>query len=162
MRLIILGRLTLSEIARLTSSVVIITKDRPENLRKLLRSLVKQSLKPDEVLVVDNNSNLSYHAVFSEFQSELPLRIFVEMTPGIPAARNRGIHEARGEIILFTDDDCEADPFWVENMVKPFYQNPYIGVVGGEILSVKKIGNLVEEFCVSETLMRIGRLEEGT
>jgi glycosyltransferase involved in cell wall biosynthesis len=150
----------MSERIRLTVSVVIVTKDRPENLRNLLRSLVGQSLKPDEVLVVDNNSSKSYKAVFSEFQSRLSLRTVVEITPGIPAARNRGIREAKGEIILFTDDDCEADPFWVENMVRPFYQNPYIGAVGGEIFSVKKTGSLVEEFCVSETLMRMGRQEK--
>jgi len=151
----------MSEVPRLTTSVVIITKDRPENIRNLLQSLVRQSLKPDEVLVIDNNSIKNYESVFNEFRDLLPLQTVVETTPGIPSARNRGIREARGEIILFTDDDCEADPFWVENMVKPFYQNPYIGVVGGEIISAKKKGSLVEEFCVSETLMRMGRLEDG-
>ena len=87
----------------------------------------------------------------------MPLKTFVEITPGIPAARNRGIKEAEGDIILFTDDDCKADSQWVENISKPFYANPYIGSVGGEILSVAKYGSLVEEFCVSETLMQMGR-----
>lgn len=148
------------EKSRLTTSVVIITKDRPENLRNLLLSLVVQSFKPDEILVIDNNSSKSYASVFDEFRSLLPLTTIVETTPGIPAARNRGIQEATGEIILFTDDDCETDQLWVENMIKPFYQNPYIGAVGGEILSVKNAGSLVEEFCVSETLMRMGRQEK--
>lgn len=151
----------MSETTRLTVSLVIITKDRPGNLRNLLQSLVGQTLKPNEVLVIDNNSSKSYETVFNEFRSVLPLQTVVETTPGIPAARNRGIREASGDIILFTDDDCEADPFWVENMVKPFYQNPYIGVVGGEILSAKKTGSLVEEFCISETLMRMGRQDKG-
>ncbi|MGE5445438.1 MAG: glycosyltransferase family A protein [Ignavibacteriales bacterium] len=151
----------MSETTRLTVSLVIITKDRPGNLRNLLQSLVGQTLKPNEVLVIDNNSSKSYETVFNEFKSVLPLQTVVETTPGIPAARNRGIREASGDIILFTDDDCEADPFWVENMVKPFYQNPYIGVVGGEILSAKKTGSLVEEFCISETLMRMGRQDKG-
>jgi glycosyltransferase involved in cell wall biosynthesis len=115
---------------------------------------------PDEVIVVNNNSTKSYEPVFDEFRKLLPLRTVVETTPGIPAARNRGIQEASGDIILFTDDDCEADPRWVENMVNPFYYNPHIGAVGGEILSSERTGSLVEEFCVSETLMRMGRLEE--
>ncbi|MGH7900764.1 MAG: glycosyltransferase family 2 protein, partial [Thermodesulfobacteriota bacterium] len=101
----------MSEVPRLTTSVVIITKDRPENIRNLLQSLVRQSLKPDEVLVIDNNSIENYGSVFYEFRDLLPLQTVVETTPGIPFARNRGIREARGEIILFTDDDCEADPF---------------------------------------------------
>jgi glycosyltransferase involved in cell wall biosynthesis len=142
---------------RLKTSVIIVTKDRPENLMVLLESLIKQSLKPDEVIVIDNNSTKNYELIFIKFSNCLPLRTFVETEPGIPSARNRGIQEAIGDIILFTDDDCEADPFWVENMVKPFYQNPYIGAVGGEIFSVKRTGSLVEEFCVSETLMQMGR-----
>ena len=149
----------MKDMKRLRTSVVIVTKDRPEGLRTLLWSLVGQSLKPDEVLVVDNNSKKNYESVFEEFTNLLPLKTFVETTPGIPAARNRGIQESSGDIILFTDDDCEADKSWVENMVKPFYQNPYIGAVGGEIFSVEKNGSLVEEFCISETLMRMGRQE---
>jgi glycosyltransferase involved in cell wall biosynthesis len=145
---------------RLRASVVIVTRDRPELLANLLRSLTRQTLPPDEVVVVDNNSRKSYQAVFQEFERLLPLRMVVEEVVGIPFVRNRGIREAGGDIILFTDDDCEADPAWVESMVRPFYQSPHIGAVGGEILSVKRAGTLVEEFCVAESLMRVGR-DEG-
>lgn len=144
----------------LKTSVVVVTKDRPENLRNLLQSLVQQTLMPDEVLVVDNNSSKNYGPVFQEFQDRLPIKTVVETIPGIPAARNRGIRESCGDIIIFTDDDCIADTRWVEEMAKPFYKNPYIGIVGGEILSEEKAGGLVEEFCISETLMRMGRREE--
>jgi glycosyltransferase involved in cell wall biosynthesis len=147
-------------IGPLKTSVVVVTKDRPTMLANLLRSLTKQTVMPDEVLVVDNNSTQSYALVFADFKDKLPLRTVVEMKPGIPAARNRGIHEATGDIILFTDDDCEADREWVQRMSLPFYRNPYIGAVGGEILSETKAGTLVEEFCVAETLMRMGR-EDG-
>lgn len=148
------------ELTRLKTSVVIVTKDRPESLTHLLQSLTVQSLMPDEVIVVDNHSRRSYQPVLSQFQNRLPLKMVIEITSGIPAARNRGIQESNGDIILFTDDDCQADSFWIENMVKPFYRNPHIGAVGGEILSVKKAGTMVEEFCVSETLMRMGRCDE--
>jgi cellulose synthase/poly-beta-1,6-N-acetylglucosamine synthase-like glycosyltransferase len=115
---------------------------------------------PDEVLVVDNNSSKNYEPVFREFRDRLPLKTVVETTQGIPEARNRGIYESCGDIILFTDDDCVADKHWVKEIAKPFYRNPYIGIVGGEILSEEKAGSLVEEFCISETLMRMGRKEE--
>lgn len=151
----------MTETRRLTTSVVIITKDRPAFLARALQSLTRQSLMPNEVLVVDNNSALSYESVFAEFQDRLPLRTVVETVPGIPAARNRGIREVRGDIIAFTDDDCEADPHWLENIVAPFYRNPFIGMVGGELLSTQKAHSLVEEFCISETLMQIGR-QDGT
>jgi GT2 family glycosyltransferase len=142
---------------KLTTSVVVVSKDRPDTLANLLESLTRQSLPPDEVLVVDNNSTLDYAPVLRRFEHRLPLRAVVEKTPGIPAARNRGIQEAAGELILFTDDDCQADPHWVQNMVRPFHQNPHIGVVGGEILSEEKAGTAIEQFCVDESLMRLGR-----
>lgn len=151
----------MTETRRLTTSVVIITKNRPGLLANVLESLTRQSLVPDEVLVVDNNSSLSYRSVLDRYQGKLPLRAVVEKIPGIPSARNRGIREARGDIIAFTDDDCEADPGWLENIVKPFYQNPFIGIVGGEILSTEKGRSLVEDFCISETLMQIGRRDGG-
>jgi len=138
-------------------SVIIVTKDRPENLRNLLKSLTKQTLEPDEIIIIDNNSVKNYALVFEEFKEILPLKTFVETTPGIPAARNRGIKESSGDIILFTDDDCEADQQWIENLSKPFYSNPYIGMAGGEIFSIKRTGNLIEEFCISETLMKMGK-----
>ena len=146
---------------RLRVSVVVVTKDRPEMLAGLLASLLGQSLEPDEVLVVDNNSTRSYLPVFEEYRGRLPLRTVVERVPGIPAARNRGIAEATGDLVLFIDDDCRAEPGWVERMVRPFYLNPHIGAVGGEILSETRAGGLVEQFCVEETLMRMGRSDGG-
>ena len=150
----------MNETTQLTASVVIVTKDRPGPLRNLLRSLVRQSLQPEEVLVVDNNSAQSYQTVFDEFRPLLPLRTVIEITPGIPAARNRGVQEAKGDIILFTDDDCEADPFWVENMVKPFYYNPYIGAVGGDFLATEKTGSVLAAFWAAEAVHRLERQEE--
>ncbi len=130
---------------RLTTSVVVVTKDRPELIDRLLESLARQSLAPDEVLVVDNNSTASYAEVLHKYRDRLPLRSVVETTPGIAAARNRGIRESAGEIILFTDDDCVADPLWVESLVKPFYRDPNIGVVGGETKWLDLVTTLIDE-----------------
>jgi glycosyltransferase involved in cell wall biosynthesis len=130
---------------RLTASVVVVTKDRPELLSGLLESLTRQTLPPDEVLVVDNNSTASYAEVFEKYRDRLPLRTVVETTPGIPAARNRGVRESKGEIIVFTDDDCVADPRWVENMVEPFYRDPHIGAVGGEMAFLGIASGLIGE-----------------
>ncbi len=131
---------------KLTTSVVVITKDRPQVIGDLFEALTAQTLPPDEVVVVDNNSSLSYDGVFDAYRERLPLRIFVETTPGIPAARNRGIQEARHEIVLFTDDDCVPQPRWLEKMVEPFYRDPHIGAVGGQTTYYGKTGTLVERY----------------
>ena len=51
------------------------------------------------------------------------------------AARNKGIHNSKGEIIAFTDADCRPESDWLENLVKPFV-NPEIGLSAGEILAL--------------------------
>jgi glycosyltransferase involved in cell wall biosynthesis len=130
----------------LTTSVVVVTKDRPHLIGELLEALAAQTLAPDEIVIVDNNSRLSYTDVFDAYRTRLPLRIFVEMTPGIPAARNRGIQEARNEIILFIDDDCVPQPRWLEKMVEPFYRDPHIGAVGGRTTYFGATGTLVERY----------------
>jgi glycosyltransferase involved in cell wall biosynthesis len=112
----------------------------------LFEALAAQTLAPDEVVVIDNNSLSSYAGVFDAYRSRLPLRTFVEMTPGIPAARNRGIQEARYEIVLFTDDDCVPHPHWLEKMVEPFYRDPHIGAVGGQTTYYGATGTLVERY----------------
>lgn len=142
-----------------TVSVIVVTRDRPELLQRLLGSLVAQTRPADEVLIVNNGSTRSYESVFAEFDPHLPLRTVMEANPGIPQARNRGIAEAKGEIIVFTDDDCVAESTWLERIVAPFRLNPHIGAVGGEIESDQRTGSLVEEFCAAETLMRMGRKE---
>jgi glycosyltransferase involved in cell wall biosynthesis len=131
---------------KLTTSVVVVTKDRPHLIGELFEALTAQTLAPDEVVVVDNNSRSSYEDVFDAYRTRLPLRIFVEMTPGIPAARNRGMQESRNEIILFTDDDCVPQPRWLEKMVEPFYRDPHIGAVGGRTTYYGATGTLVERY----------------
>jgi glucosyl-dolichyl phosphate glucuronosyltransferase len=131
---------------RLTTSVVVITKDRADIIGGLFEALTRQSLPPDEVVVIDNNSRASYVAVFKAFRTRLPLRTFVETNPGIPAARNRGIREARKDIIVFVDDDCVPAPTWLSEITQPFYRDPHIGAVGGHVTYFGATGSFVERY----------------
>lgn len=135
---------------RLTASVVIVTRNRPGPLARALEALTRQTLAPDEVVVIDNNSTVSYAEVFAQFAAQLPLKTAVETQAGIPFARNRGLREATGDIILFTDDDCEPEPQWVEEMVRPFYRDPHIGAVGGPLINVGDPNSLIERFYAAE------------
>jgi GT2 family glycosyltransferase len=81
-------------------TVVIPTRDRWDVLSRTLAGLERQELRgvDAEVVVVDNGSHE---------RPELPgVRVVSEPVPGAAAARNRGIAEARGRIVLFIGDDC--------------------------------------------------------
>lgn len=149
------------ERSAVATSVIVITRDRPDGLARLLASLAAQTQPPGEVVVVMNACRVSYDAARARWDGALPVRWVTEPTPGVAHARNAGVAAARGEILLFIDDDCEADARWIERLVAPFALNPHIGIVGGEILSAPTRGTLVEAFCVEESLMQLGREAAG-
>jgi cellulose synthase/poly-beta-1,6-N-acetylglucosamine synthase-like glycosyltransferase len=58
------------------------------------------------------------------------VRLINQVNAGPAAARNRGALEARGAIILFTDDDCVPIPGWLDAMLKPFADPEVVGIKG--------------------------------
>jgi len=119
-------------------SVVVCTYNRCESLKDTLQSLLSQRIAGRftyEVIVVDNNSRDETKTVFTSFQSHtsIPLRYVFEENQGVAHARNRGIEEAQGDIIAFTDDDCIPDIHWLQNIHAAFEQYDCVGV-GGKVL----------------------------
>ena len=104
-------------------SVVIPSYNRPKALAKCLRALeMQETAFSYEVIVIDDGSQppLAEHINISDFR--FPLRILRQVNQGPGAARNYGVHQAEGDIVLFTDDDCQPGKHWVQSMaeaVKP-------------------------------------------
>jgi glycosyltransferase involved in cell wall biosynthesis len=136
-------------------SVIIVTRNRANWLDEALRSLARQTRTPDEVIVVDNDSLDNTREVALRYNDTLNIKYFFESCRGVQYARNAGIENAKGDVIAFIDDDCEADKDWLKNIEKPFIKDPKIGVVGGEV-SYLKIDkkNMIEEFYVKNMIAR--------
>jgi len=100
-------------------SVVVATRNRAERLAALLRSLEQQRLERErfEVVVVDDASERPVEA--TELASAgLQLRVLRhEASFGPAAARNTGWRAAEAPLIVFTDDDCEAAPGWLQALL---------------------------------------------
>ena len=114
-------------------SIVIITLNRKEHLKKCLSSIFKlhYPITRFEVIVVDgNSSDGTIEMVTREFSR---VKFVVEKRKGIPYARNTGWKHAIGEFVAYTDDDCIVDKFWLERLVSGFTSNE-IGAVGGPLL----------------------------
>ena len=121
-----------------------------------LASLVSQTRPADEVVVVDNNSTDDTRAVAASFGDKLPLKYVLETKKGVAAARNAGIKASTGGILAFTDDDCVADKDWLRHLEAAFTAHPLAGLIGGEILPCRHQGTLVEDYAISDALMRVG------
>ncbi len=99
-------------------SVVIGTYNRARLLEGTLEALASQEV-PDslewEIIVVDNNSRDATPQVVTAFSKAVAARVSYAFEPrrGLSHARNRGIREARGSLIAFTDDDVLPAPNWI-------------------------------------------------
>jgi GT2 family glycosyltransferase len=111
-------------------SVVVCTRDRPEELRRCLGSLPCQSLTPAEIVVVDNASAGDATRRVAE---EAGVTYVREDRPGLDYARNTGARRAIGDIVAYTDDDVRLHPRWLERLVAAF-DAPQIGAVTGLVL----------------------------
>jgi GT2 family glycosyltransferase len=111
-------------------SIVIPTYARPKRLRECLAALARQTMPADtfEIVVVDDGS--PQPVVPPEATTSPTIRIIRQPNAGPSAARNRGVEEARGELIAFTDDDCLPTPTWLLSLVTAHRQCPD-ALVGG-------------------------------
>ncbi len=97
-------------------SVVIPTLNRCTTLPRALDSVLKQTLLPDEVIVVDNGSQ---DGTISMLKTNYPAVVIISATKrGVSAARNRGIAIAKGNWIAFLDSDDAWHPSKLEKQVK--------------------------------------------
>jgi GT2 family glycosyltransferase len=121
--------------AEAPATVVVCTRDRPESLRATLASILAMAGSDQlETLVVDNApATTETRAVIDEF-ADARLRYVLEPLPGLSRARNRGVAEACGEIIAFTDDDVIVDPGWLNSLARGFARSDRVACVTGLIV----------------------------
>lgn len=101
-----------------TVSVIIPTYHRPEQLRSAVASALAQSDRPDwpEVVVALSDPDATAdRCVAAELKASDPrVRVALARRSGPAAARNAGVAAASGEVIAFLDDDCVAQPGWID------------------------------------------------
>lgn len=118
------------------ASIALATCRRPERLLRTLRTLSAQTYPNFEVIVVDNCPDCPGAAGAVASVGDPRIRLLVEPRPGASHARNAGLREASGDVVAFTDDDIDADPEWLGNLIAPFYEDPGTACVTGLILPV--------------------------
>jgi glycosyltransferase involved in cell wall biosynthesis len=119
-------------------SIIVPTYNRADSLALTLPSLVAQSFpRADcELVVVDNASTDATSTVVHSLIREHPhhrIRYVYEPVPGLLSGRHRGAKEADGQVLVFVDDDIDADPGWLQVIVDSF-ADPSVQLVGGRNL----------------------------
>lgn len=117
-------------------SIIIPTRNRAPLLAKALQSLTNQTVPIDqfEVLVVDSGSTDNSKGIVVQFQAKLNnLHYFFSETPGLHAARHLGMEKAKGQILIYIDDDVYSAPAWLES-IRESFADAQVVLVGGKIL----------------------------
>ncbi len=121
-----------------------------------------------EIIIADGGSTDQTLDVVRRWQRRYDFIKLVEVpdckSPG--HARNAALKAATGEFVLFTDGDCAPNPDWANEILRPFFDDPLIGGVGGEVLTLRtEPDNPTEAYCEQTGFLsvsgRCGLMESG-
>ena len=120
-------------------TVAVCTHRQYDGLARTVASLLEQTYSSTSyrILVVDNDplSTTSCAQALAPFMTARQIDVVVEERLGVSQARNRALAESETELLVFIDDDCVAEPPWLENLVNGYRGAPTpVGAIGGRIL----------------------------
>jgi glycosyltransferase involved in cell wall biosynthesis len=114
-------------------SLVVSTRWRTSELKRLLESLLAQTYKTFEVIVVDQNSDDLVVSLLQDYSERLTIKHVRSSRPGHAAGSNAGLRVCSGDIVGFPDDDCWYAPDSLRRVVDMFEAHPeWHGITGCE------------------------------
>lgn len=119
-------------------TAIICTYNRAKYIGGLLESVAKNDLAKSayEIVLVDNNSTDNTREIceaFAKAHKDVQFRYVLEPEQGLSAARNKGIKEAKGDVIVYIDDDALVDTDYLRTYAEWFGAHPETMACGGPI-----------------------------
>jgi len=117
-------------------SIIIPTYNRSDRLAECLKALVRLNYPRDsfEVIVVDDGSEVVPDNIWEAVQYDIQIKLITQTNAGPAAARNSGALKAKGDFLVFTDDDCRPQSNWLSVVAEHFNNNPDTGI-GGKMIN---------------------------
>lgn len=113
-------------------TVIVPTYKRPDDLRRCLEALKRQTLPAVRVNVVRRDIDSATEAMLAAYDpGALSMHVHVVALPGVVAALNVGLAQAIGDAVAMTDDDAAPHPDWLERIARHFRADGRVGGVGG-------------------------------
>jgi len=116
-----------------TVSTIIPAYRAQATIRRAVDSVLRQTLVPEEVLVVDDGSPDDLVAALESYGDRVTL--IRQANGGVASARNLGIERSRGDVIAFLDADDYWEPTRVARQVRIFQEHPEVGLVASATFS---------------------------
>lgn len=126
-------------------TIVIPVYNRETTLKRTLDSISSQSVKPQQVILVDNNSTDSGMEIMQQWSSEqigvMDVKILTELKRGATAARNRGLKEVTTDYVMFFDSDDEMLPDHIRDFNNAIVRSPDGDIFGRDVMCVHLDGS---------------------
>lgn len=119
-------------------SLIVSTIGRDAQLQRLCRSLIAQSLRDFELVVIDQSQGGAMRAVLDPFMGEIDI-VYLDSRRGLSHGRNVGMAAARGRILCFPDDDCWYRPDTLATVAGFFQTHPDIHLLSGSATDEKGV-----------------------
>lgn|GEM_PF-726585 len=129
-------------------TVIIVVRNREEQLLRCLRSLNEQRAAPPfDVVVVDDGSSIPVEQTVAQQSWGFPLMLVRQIPLGIASARNAGAEKATGDVMVYLDSDCVAAPDMLSNLIGSLHHNAehaayQLWLVGGDGCAADRIEDL--------------------
>lgn len=105
-------------------SVIVPVYNRIDEVRDLLDSLARQTVKNFEVIIVEDGSTLPCGDICADFAPSIDVSYYFKENEGRSIARNHGMERAKGDYFIFFDSDCVIPPAYFETLEKELAANP--------------------------------------
>lgn len=115
----------------MTSTVFIPTGNRASSLRKILDSLVNQTCKDFEVIIVDYKSGKDTFTTIEQYRDKIKIHVINQKEKGLAKAANLALKKTTGDIFIRTDDDVVMDKNWLKAIQDTFLKDKQVGGVTG-------------------------------
>ncbi|MDR0206453.1 MAG: glycosyltransferase [Bacteroidales bacterium] len=120
-------------------SIIICTYNREKYIYNLLQSLALNSFPTElyEIILINNNCTDKTEEECTQFKQDYPqvnFRYFIEQEQGLSQARNRGIKEAEGDILIYVDDDALVNKEYLSTYYELFKSDKQVFAAGGPII----------------------------
>ncbi len=145
----------MNPIEKLTISVIIPALDAAETLDLTLSTLSNNTIRPNEILVIDGRSKDETVNIAKRFDC----KIITNHLQHTAAARQLGIMASQSEIVAMTDSDCVLNVDWLERIQMHFLQDSKLDGVGGSV-RLNKPSSRVQAYCAGKSVSGIPEKEE--
>ena len=157
----------IAEIMSELISVIIPAYNKSEELRASLASLLSQTYRNYEVIIVNDGSTDNTAHIIDEFKDKfcsrkIRFKIILQNNQGANAARNRGFREHHGGCVIFWDADVTAEPTMIEKMAKVLEEMGVNIILVGDSLGNVLLGyDSTREVTLQDMIRHTGAVRRG-